>query len=913
MRKNIKISVISLCFFVFFSSRVMAENTTTTTTRISVNVGAVVDMENSVGKMMLSCIQMAISDFYQTNSHFQTRIHLHTRDSMGDVVGAAAAAIDLIKNVEVQAILGPTTSMEADFVINIGEKSQVPIISYSASSPSLTSTPSPYFFRATQNDSSQVNAIASIVNAFGWRQVVPIYVDTEFGQGIIPHLTDALQDIGTAIPFRSPISPVATDEEILKELYKLMSMQTRVFIVHMSYSLVSRFFAQVKASGIMQKGYVWIVTDGITNFLDSLDPSVIDSMEGVLGIRPYLPNSKELSNFRVRWRRNRFDDEQEKVLNIYGLWAYDATAALAMAIEKSRTETVSFGAKFESRNYSTDLSHLRVLRNGPNLIQELSNTKFKGLTGDHLFVNGQLPTSDFEIVNVIGERKRRIGFWTPRNGLVRDLETSTSTTSKNLGTSSSSKNLGTVIWPGISTSIPKGWEIPTNGRWLKIGVPVKIGFTEFLKVKREEDSIGSTPKITGYCIDVFDAVVEELPYALNYEYIPFANPDGGSAGTYNDLVYQVYNKSYDGVVGDATITSNRSLFVDFTLPYTESGVSMVVQIKDNNHKSAWIFLKPLTWDLWIATFSFFIFIGFSVWVLEHRVNEDFRGPPSHQAGTCFWFSFSTMVFVQKERLVSNLARTLAIIWFFVVLILTQSYTASLTSLLTVQKLLPTVTDVNQLIKNQENVGYLKGAFVLGILEDLGFQKSNLKTYNSAEELHELFLKGSKNGGISAAFDEVPYMKRFLAQYCSQYAMVEPTFLTAGFGFAFAKGSPLVSDISRALLKVKEGDKMKKIEETWFGKQKTCPDPNTSVSSNSLSLQSFWGLFLLAGLASIITLMVFLAMFLYEHRQVLISPDSDASTWSRIHDLFRIFDQKDLKSRTFKNSEQTSDSDFSPSP
>jgi hypothetical protein len=31
-------------------------------------------------------------------------------------------ALDLIKNVEVQAILGPTTSMQANFVIDLGEK-----------------------------------------------------------------------------------------------------------------------------------------------------------------------------------------------------------------------------------------------------------------------------------------------------------------------------------------------------------------------------------------------------------------------------------------------------------------------------------------------------------------------------------------------------------------------------------------------------------------------------------------------------------------------------------------------------------------------------------------------------------------------------------------------------------------------
>ncbi|KAF2302825.1 hypothetical protein GH714_008570 [Hevea brasiliensis] len=191
----------------------MAQNTT-----ISVNIGAVLDLENPAAKMWLSCINMALSDFYVTHSQFQTRLVLHTRDSMGDVVGAAAAALDLIKNEQVQAILGPNASMQANFVIDLGEKAQVPIISFSASSPSLTSNRKPYFFRAAQNDSTQVNAISAIVQAFGWRAAVPIYVDNEYGKGVIPYLTDALQAIDTRIPYRCVISPAATDDEIVEEL-----------------------------------------------------------------------------------------------------------------------------------------------------------------------------------------------------------------------------------------------------------------------------------------------------------------------------------------------------------------------------------------------------------------------------------------------------------------------------------------------------------------------------------------------------------------------------------------------------------------------------------------------------------------------------------------------------------------------
>ncbi|XP_015572476.1 glutamate receptor 2.7 [Ricinus communis] len=886
---------ILFCVFLFIYSRlfliqmVVAQNKT-----IQVNVGVVLDLEDWVGKMELSCINMALLDFYASYNHYQTRLVLNIRDSKRDVIGAAAAALDLIKNVEVQALIGPSTSMQAEFVIDLGEKAQVPIISYSASSPSLTSRQSSYFFRATQNDATQVNVIGAVFQAFGWRVAVPIYIDNEYGQGIIPYLTDALEAIDTRIPYRSVISPSATDDQIAKELYKLMSMQNRAFIVHMPPSLGSRLFTKAREVGMMREGYLWIMTDGMTNFLSSTAPSIIDSMQGVLGVRTYLPKTERLENFQIRWRRKFQEDNPGAVgadLNIYGQWAYDATIALAMAIEKSGTESLGFLKENVSSN-STDLETFGVSQDGPNLARRLSHISFKCLTGDFLFLNGQLQPSTFQIVNVNGNGVRGIGFWTPGKGLVKILNSTKST-------SEYESSLAPIIWPGDSISVPKGREIPTYGKKLRIGVPVKDGFGKFVMTTREPTT--NTTMVTGYCIDIFNAIVEALPDTLNYEYVPFGEPGGENAGSYDDLVYQVYLGNFDAVVGDVTIILNRSQYVDFTLPYKESGVNMIVPNEDNKNKNAWVFLKPLTWDLWATSFCFFIFIGLVIWILEHRINNDFRGPPSHQFSTSLYFSFSTMFFAQRERVFNCLAQIVLIVWCFVVLILIQSYTASLTSLLTVQQLLPTVTDVNQLIKNKENVGYKNGSFVRQVLKNLGFEETKLVAYNSFEECDQLLSKGSGNGGIAAAFDEVPYMKLFLAQYYSQYTMVEPiTYRTDGFGFVFPIGSPLVAKVSRAILNVTEGPKMRAIEETWFGIQNNCQDVSTSISSPRLSVKSFWGLFLIAGLIAIISLAIFISIFIYEHWP----SDSRDSGWSKIIYLLRIFDQRDLESHTFRTDRNT---------
>ncbi|WCJ35860.1 glutamate receptor 2.2 [Euphorbia peplus] len=837
---------------------------------IPVNVGVLVDYE--LGKMWLNCMNMSLIDIYDKNPHFVTRLVLHTRDSTETVLGAALAALELLKDVKVEAILGPTTSMQANLLAELGEKAQVPIVSFSASTPSIKSL---YFFQATQNDKTQAKAIAAIIQAFRWRSAVPIYINNEYGAGIIPYLMESLHEIDIHILHMIAISPSATDLEILDELYKLISMPTRVFVLHMSPSLGSRLVQKAKEVGMMNEGYVWILTDGMTNFMNSMDPLVIDSMQGVLGVKPYVPKTKELEHFRVRWKKKFHQDYPDMVdaeLNVYGKWAYDAAKALAIATEEAAKRVDFQFQKPEVSSNETNLeSTFRVSPIGMELVGALVNTSFGGFSGDFRFSNRQLQPSAFEIVNLHGERPKRIGLWTPGKGFVTMSDSTSNTSSTYVGKAS----LATSIWPGDSVGTPKGWEFQGIGRKLRIGVP-SDSFKEFVNVTI--DPITKTRTITGFCISIFDAVMRELPHVVEYEYFPFPDPDNNTSGNYDDLVYQVYKGNFDAVVGDTTIIANRSTYVDFTLPYIESEVSMLVRLEDDKDKNALMFLRPLTPSLWATTFCFFLFIAFVIWVLEHRINDDFRGSPSHQAGTSLWFSFSTMVFAHRERVMNNLARVVIIVWSFVLLILTQSYTASFSSLLTVDRLHPAVTDIHELIEKHEYVGHFNNSFVFG----------------------------SKNGGIAAAFDESPYLKLILAQNCSNYTLVQPStfmskfpqpnlnqFKTGGFGFVFPKGSPLVSHVSRGILKVTEGIGMQQIEDRWISDDSRCPDDRSSVSSSVLGLDSFWGLFLIAGIISFSAILIYASMFVYAHREILMSSSSvEDSASSRIRQLIRTFDQKD---------------------
>ncbi|XP_071741992.1 glutamate receptor 2.8-like [Rutidosis leptorrhynchoides] len=257
----------------------------------------------------------------------------------------------------------------------------------------------------------------------------------------------------------------------------------------------------------------------------------------------------------------------------------------------------------------------------------------------------------------------------------------------------------------------------------------------------------------------------------------------------------------------------------------------------------------------------------------------------------------SLTFFAEEKLISNLSRFVVIVWVFVVLVLTSSYTANLTSMLTVHQLQPTNTDILEIMRNGESVGYQDGSFVVDMLKKMGFKDAQLKNYSTFEQYDEALQNGSLNGGVSAIMDELPYIRIFLGKYCTKYTMTGPTYKTAGFGFAFPKGSPLVHDVSRAVLQVTE-EQMTNISKLWFGDSAGCDQSNgATITSDRLTLDSFKGLFLIAGLSSISALIIFVFMFLYQNRTVLVSEVPISEKLAAIATSFNEFKDKDDESKT----------------
>lgn len=125
-----------------------------------------------------------------------------------------------------------------------------------------------------------------------------------------------------------------------------------------------------------------------------------------------------------------------------------------------------------------------------------------------------------------------------------------------------------------------------------------------------------------------------------------------------------------------------------------------------------------------------------------------------------------------------------VVWLFLLLVITSSYTASLTSILTVQQLSSsTITGMESLVTTNWPIGYQVGSFAYSyLINNYDIHPSRLVKLRSPEEYEIALRKGpTARGGVAAVVDELPYVELFLANR-TEFGTIGQQFARNGWGF-----------------------------------------------------------------------------------------------------------------------------------
>ncbi|XP_061966727.1 glutamate receptor 3.7 [Populus nigra] len=866
-----------------------------------VNIGAIFTFDSVIGKAAKPAMEAALSDV-NNDSRIRTKLNLLMDDVNSSVFLGSIDAFQLVEK-EVVAIIGPQVSGIAHMISSIANGLQVPLISYAATDPTLSALQFPFFVRTTQSDSYQMAAMADLVDFFRWKEVIVVGVDDDYGRNGIAALEEELNKKMAKISYKLMLCNQLDESEVMDKLSKSKLLGSRVYVVHVNPDPKLRIFTVAQKLQMMTDTYTWLATDWLSATLDSFPPTKKTSLgflQGVVGFRQHTPESSQKRAFMSRWKRMQQKGSASSELNTYGLQAYDTVWLVAYAIDRFLDEhkniTFSPNSKILHMKISgLQIEKLKVFTGGNDLRDIVLQTNFTGLSGQIQFNQDRnVFSGGYDVLNIDGVSIRTVGYWSNAAGF------SVSPPDARKGKQDSNccldQRLHNITWPGGKSKTPRGWVIAVDERPLRIGVPNRASFTDFVT------EVHVSHKIKGYCIDVFLTALELVPYHVPYMFQPFGN--GRSNPKYDDLVKMVAADVFDAAVGDIAIVTNRTKIVDFSQPYASTGLVIVAPIR-NSKSSAWVFLKPFTAEMWCVTAASFVIIAVVIWVLEHRVNDDFRGPPRRQLVTMFMFSFSTLFKTNKETTESPLGKLVMVVWLFLLMVITASYTASLTSILTIQQLSSPITGIESLIASHWPIGYQTGSFAYNYLsETLYIARSRLVPLGSPEEYESALRRGPGDGGVAAIVDELPYVELFLSSQ-KDFGIIGQPFTRGGWGFAFQRENPLALDISTAILKLSENGELQKIYEKWFCKMGCHGEKKHGNEPNQLNLSSFWGLYILCGAFALIALVVFLLRMVrqfvrYKRRQLRSSSPSSISSSTRCsHVIYHFFDFIDEKEEAIK--------------
>lgn len=433
------------------------------------------------------------------------------------------------------AIIGPQSSSIAHMVSEIANGLKIPMVSYAATDPTLSALQFPFFLRTTQSDFYQMTAIGDFIDFYEWKEVIAIYVDDYHGRNGLSALESVLER--KMIKLYKLSLPVQFDEnDIMFVLNNSKLLGPRVYVLHIGADPRLRIFSLAQKLQMMSSGYVWLATDWFSSTVDSLSPlnqTTLQNLQGVVSFRQHTPESVGKKDFLSRWIEMQRKGLVSSGLNAYGLCAYDTVWAVARSIDKLIHETnITFSASAQLKKNGSDmhLEKLKVFDGGDLLRKKLLETNFSGLTGVVKFDQDRnIVSGGYEVINIDKTGVHTVGYWL-NESVFSVVPPEALKGKKNMY---KNKKLQNITWPGGKTTKPRGWVIADDERPLRIGVPNRASFVEFVTLN------DSDHKVEGYCIDIFLEARKVIPYDVPYRFVPFG--DGHHNPSYDELTKMVAN------------------------------------------------------------------------------------------------------------------------------------------------------------------------------------------------------------------------------------------------------------------------------------------------------------------------------------------------------------------------------------
>ncbi|XP_052245576.1 glutamate receptor 2-like [Dreissena polymorpha] len=403
-------------------------------------------------------------------------------------------------------------------------------------------------------------------------------------------------------------------------------------------------------------------------------------------------------------------------------------------------------------------------------------------------------------------------------------------------------------------------------------IVVSILSPPFLMEKTEDKSgkpLVGNAKYEGYVMDLTEKVMTEMNRFEYYikevedrqygSYIPQNN-------SWNGMVGELLTKKADVAIAPLTILYDREKVVDFSKPFMNFGISIMIKKPEIVKPGVFSFMEPLEMKIWICIVFAYCSVSVGLFLVGRFSPFEWQnsnaGPDDNHFGiqNALWFSMGALMLQGNDACPRSISgRVIGTCWWFFVLIIISSYTANLAAFLTIERMFTPINSADDL-SVQTDIKY--GTLSQGSSFDF-FMKSKVPTYQRmynymtanpsvfVNDVNEGIERVKKSKGKYAFLLESPTNEYVNSREPCDTMKVGPNLNSKAFGIATAKNSPLSEQMNLAVLMLMEEGVLPKLKIKWWKDKGVCGNEGKDSSGKrELSLSNVAGVFyiLVGGLA-----------------------------------------------------------------
>jgi ABC-type amino acid transport substrate-binding protein len=332
------------------------------------------------------------------------------------------------------------------------------------------------------------------------------------------------------------------------------------------------------------------------------------------------------------------------------------------------------------------------------------------------------------------------------------------------------------------------------------GPPIRVYTKPIKPFSFQEDGANK-----GFSLDLWERVAREanVPYEIHW------------VKTVGDLITALRSGQADVAIAAISITSEREALVDFSTPYYESGLGILVNAQGQS--ATGVIFDSLTSApfLKICGLLAVVLLVFAhgIWVFERRRNPD-QFPVSYGRGIweSSWWAISTILSggCDNKGPVAFGGRIIGALWMLICIFAITYFTASITTIMTVNQLTSDINGASDLVG--QKVATAKGTTAEKYLTE---HKAKVVSFASIDEAFDAL---DRNDVKAVVYDEPILLYHLKTGGLPDQKVVGHLFERQNYGIGLPENSPYRKAINGALLKLREQGVLDELHSKWFGDQ-----------------------------------------------------------------------------------------------